>query len=438
MSRWNILKRWGERKPEEANQTQANQTQANSIQNNSLELGSAELYELLSGVPSAAGFAVTEASALRVTAVYACVRLIAGAIASLPLATYRRQKNGRTRERTDLWWLLNEEPCTAVSAAVFWEYLVAQLLLCGDALAEIERGRGGVIRALHPLDSRSVSIRRIEGRLRYDFYRDGVWLGRDQDDILHIPGFGFDGLRGLSVIRHAARDAIGLALAAEAFSSRFFASGAHADVALTVPGKMSPEQIDNLRRIWAQKYGGAHNASLPIVLTEGTNLKEVTISAQDSQLIEARRFQVADIARAFGVPPHMVGETDKATSWGSGIEQQGIGFVQYTLAPHLNRIEQEINRKCFSTEDFFVEFNVEGLLRGDSKSRAEYYTRALGGTQNPAWMTANEVRRLENLPDMEGGDTLFQTQSNLETNDETDDEPDDEPDDEADNEPSPT
>lgn len=373
---------------------------------NALEIGSSELYELLAGAPSAAGVSVTEASALRVTAVYACVRLIAGAIASLPLATYRRTDEGRDRVRTDLWWLLNEQPCVSVSAAVFWEYLVAQMLLSGDAIAEIERGRGGVIRALYPLDSRAVNVRKVDGRLRYEFCRDGVWLGRDQDDVLHIPGFHSDGARGLSVIRHAARDAIGLALAAESFSSRFFASGAHPDVALKVPGKMSQEQIDNLRRIWSQKYGGAHNSSLPIVLTEGTELQEVTISAQDSQLIEARRFQVADIARAFGVPPHMVGETDKSTSWGSGIEQQGIGFVQYTLAPHLNRIEQEINRKCFRTAQHFVEFNVEGLLRGDSKARAEYYTRALGGTQNPAWMTPNEVRRLENLPAIPDGDTL--------------------------------
>jgi len=374
--------------------------------NNSSTLGSAELYELLSGVPAGSGISVTEASAMRVTAVYACVRLIAGAISSLPLTVYRRQDDGRQRVRNDLWWLLNEQPCAAVSAAVFWEYLIAQMLLSGDALAEIERGRGGSIRQLIPLDARAVGIRQINGRLRYEFCRNGTWLGRDQDDILHIPGFGFDGTRGMSVIRHAAREAIGLALAAEGFSSRFFASGAHADVALKVPGKMTQEQIDNLRRIWASKYGGAHNASLPIVLTEGTDLKEVTLSAQDSQLIEARRFQVSDIARAFGVPPHMIGETDKSTSWGSGIEQQGIGFVQYTLAPHLNRIEQEINRKCFRTERLFVEFNVEGLLRGDSKARADYYTRALGGTQNPAWMTPNEVRRLENLPPIAGGDVL--------------------------------
>lgn len=375
---------------------------------NALTLDSAELYELLAGMPSASGVSVNEASAMRVTAVYACVRLIAGAIASLPLSVYQRQDEGRRRVRNDLWWLLNEQPCPSVSAAVFWEYLVAQMLLTGDALAEIERGRGGSIRQLIPLDSRAVAVRQINNRLRYEFCRDGIWLGRDQDDILHIPGFGFDGTRGMSVIRHAAREAIGLAMAAESFSSRFFASGAHPDVALKVPGKMTQEQIDNLRRIWANKYGGAHNSSLPIVLTEGTDLKEVTLSAQDSQLIEARRFQVADIARAFGVPPHMIGETDKSTSWGSGIEQQGIGFVQYTLAPHLNRIEQEINRKCFRTERLFVEFNVEGLLRGDSKARADYYTRALGGTQNPAWMTPNEVRRLENLPPLAGGDQLAQ------------------------------
>ena len=396
MSLRSIWKRlWGEQGPA-------------TVVNNSLALGQAELYELLAGVPATSGVAVNEASAMRVTAVYACVRLIAGAIASLPLAMYRRTEEGRERVRNDLWWLLNEQPCATVSAAVFWEYLVGQMLLSGDAMAEIERGRGGAIRGLTPLDSRAVGVRRVDGRLRYEFCRNGVWLGRDQDDILHIPGFSFDGVRGMSVIRHAARDAIGLALAAEGFSSRFFASGAHPDVALKVPGKMTQEQIDNLRRIWASKYGGAHNASLPIVLTEGTDLQEVTLSAQDSQLIEARRFQVADIARAFGVPPHMVGETDKSTSWGSGIEQQGIGFVQYTLAPHLSRIEQEINRKCFRTERLFVEFNVEGLLRGDSKARAEYYTRALGGTQNPAWMSPNEIRRLENLPPLPGGDQLAQ------------------------------
>ena len=309
MSLRSIWKRlWGEQGPA-------------TVVNNSLALGQAELYELLAGVPATSGVAVNEASAMRVTAVYACVRLIAGAIASLPLAMYRRTEEGRERVRNDLWWLLNEQPCATVSAAVFWEYLVGQMLLSGDAMAEIERGRGGAIRGLTPLDSRAVGVRRVDGRLRYEFCRNGVWLGRDQDDILHIPGFSFDGVRGMSVIRHAARDAIGLALAAEGFSSRFFASGAHPDVALKVPGKMTQEQIDNLRRIWASKYGGAHNASLPIVLTEGTDLQEVTLSAQDSQLIEARRFQVADIARAFGVPPHMVGETDKSTSWGSGIEQ---------------------------------------------------------------------------------------------------------------------
>lgn len=373
---------------------------------NALDVNSAELYELLSGTPSRAGINVTEQTALRVTAVYACVRLIAGAISSLPLSMYRHTDSGRERVRNDLWWLLNEQPCDYVSASVFWEYLVGQMLLTGDGLALIERGRGGNIVALHPIDSRTVHVRKIDGRLRYEFCREGVWTGRDQDDVLHIPGFGFDGLRGMSVIRHAAKEAIGLALAAEEFSARFFASGAHPDVALKVAGKMNQEQIDNLRRIWAQKYGGTHNTSLPIVLTEGTDLKELTISAQDSQLIEARRFQVSDIARAFGVPPHMIGETDKSTSWGSGIEQQSIGFVQYTLSPHLNRIEQEINRKCLRTERSFVEFNVEGLLRGDSKSRAEYYTKALGGTQNPAWMTPNEVRRLENLPALADGDSL--------------------------------
>nr|WP_268967734.1 phage portal protein [Zooshikella ganghwensis] len=162
-----------------------------------------------------------------------------------------------------------------------------------------------------------------------------------------------------------------------------------------------------MRNYWFKKHQGLENKHLPAVITGGGEFKETTLSPQDSQIIQTRKFQVCDIARIFGVPPHLVGETEKSTSWGTGIEQQSIGFVQYTLRPHLTRIEQEVNRKLFRSDSFFAEFNVNGLLRGDIKGRNEAYRIALGGNQEPGWMTVNEVRKLDNLPPIEGGDILY-------------------------------
>ncbi len=366
------------------------------------------LYEWLTsgGSFSSAGPPVTERTAMAIGAVYACIGLIGGAIASLPLKIYRRNGDSRESITSDLWWLLNEQPTPSMSAAVMWEYLTWSLLLHGDAFARIRRASpmspniAGFI-PVHPFD---VQVARNGDRLAY-IVKD-VAEALDQDDMLHIPGLGFDGLRGLSPIRYSAKQAMGLSLAADDYSARFFSNGARPDYVVTTPGKMDGEQAKLFRESWMARYSGTQNAHIPAILTGGGDVKTLSLNPEDAQLIETRSFQAADIARFYGVPPHMIGLVDKATSFGTGIEQQSIGFVKYTLQRHLVKIEQEINRKCFRTARNFAEFSTAGLERGDYKARNEGYRIALGRAGEPAWMTVNEVRKLENLPPQDGGDTL--------------------------------
>ena len=369
-----------------------------------------QLYEWLTGGnASAAGPAVTERTAMGIGAVYACVGLIGGAIASLPMHIYNRTDGQRSRaDNHPLWWLLNEQPCACMSAAVMWEFLTWSLLLHGDAFAVIQRASrmSPNIVGFEPVHPLSVTVQEVEERLVYTVVDCDETLVLDQDDMLHIPGLGFDGKRGLSPLRFAARQAFGLALAADEYSSRFFSNGARPDYVVTVPGTMQKEQADLFRESWMARYAGVANAHIPAILTGGGDVKTLSLNPEDAQLIETRGFQAADIARFYGVPPHMIGLTDKATSWGSGIEQQSIGFIKYTLQRHLVKIEQEINRKCFRTARNFAEFNTAGLERGDYQARNEGYRIAVGRAGEPGWMTINEIRKLENLPPIDGGDTL--------------------------------
>lgn len=356
---------------------------------------------------SAAGKPITEDTAARVAMVFACTRLIAGAIASLPLHFYERIENGRQRWDTPLWWLFNEQPTPRFSAAVFWEYITKSILFHGDGFATLRRnGANQVVQVVphHPLD---VLVERRGDRLVYFVQDLGERRGYEQDDVLHFPGFGFDGRRSLSVIQYAAKQQIGFNLTADEFRGKFMSQGMHTPFFFHTDGKMTPEKREMLRGEYDRKYRGYQNAGTPMVLTEGVTLKPIQMTMADAQLVQQLKMSNADICRAFGVPPFMVGDPEGSTSWGSGIEQMSIGFVMYTLQPYINRNEQEINRKLFRTSKYFSEFNVDGLRRGDQKSRGEFYKTALGGTQSPGWMTQNEVRRFDNLPPVEGGDKLF-------------------------------
>lgn len=384
----------------------------NDVTDSALVIGSDTpgMLQLFGANASAAGVHVTPESAMRVSAVFACVQRIAGAIASMPLLQYERLAGGKRRPVPDmpLFYLLNEQPCARYGAASHWEGVSSAQLLRGDGFTYIGRNRMGDIKELVPLPWSCVVPRRVQtsddDRLQYSI-QDGLrtW-GADQDDMLHFPGFGFDGLRSKSVIQWAARNAAGNAMAMDEYSGKFFAGGAHPSIVLKTKNEMQPKAITDLREAFASKYSGVANAhKLPLILTEGLEADTLSVSAEDSQLIEARQFQVIDIARAFGVPPHMIGETSGSTSWGSGIESMNRAFVTYTLQNHLVRIEQELNRKLFRTAKYFVEFDRDSLLEGDSQAQAKYYRAALGGPgSGPGWMTVDQVRGEKNLPP-EGG-----------------------------------
>jgi len=374
---------------------------------NNIITTSESLSDLFGVETNSAGVAINETSAMKTTAVFACVQLISGAIGSLPVNVFTLTDNGREENNSHpVYKLLHSEPNPMVSAITYWETVVSQMLLSGNSYSIIGR-RGATPNALTLLNPKQVYPFKKDGRLLYDvLFDEGRRVVFDQDDILHIPGIGWDGLKGFSVISYAAQT-IGITIAAEEHSGKFFSNGAVPGGIIKFDKKMNREQIELILEYWNKKHAGSGNSHTPGVLTEGGDFQEISMNAVDSQLIESRRFQIADIARVFQVPPHMIGETEKSTSWGTGIEQQGIGFVTYNLRRYLKRIEQEINRKLFRNDGSFAKFNVAALLRGDTKARHESYQIALGGNQQPGWMTINEVRKLENLtPDPEGN-TLY-------------------------------
>jgi HK97 family phage portal protein len=368
-----------------------------------------DIYEAFGISQSASGVAVNATTAMQVAAVYACVNIIAGAISTLPLHLYKTNGDVNSRlPRDDLWYKLNEEPSSQYTAASHWEGVSSAQLLRGDAYTWIVRGITGKIKELLPLPWGSVSpIRQADGSIRYYIHLPELnittWL--EPFEVLHFPGYGFDGLRSKSVITHAAKSAVGNALAMDSYAGKFFENGAHPSIILNSPGKMSPEQITALQTAFNSKYSGVENAHrLPLVLTEGLAAKEISLTAEDSQLLQAREFQVLDIARAFGVPPHMIGSTSASTSWGSGIESMSRGFVTYTLQRWLIKIEQELNRKIFPRDvTKFIKFDREAMIAGDSAAQAAYNRAALGGPgTGQGWMSVDDVRKANGLAPLGG------------------------------------
>ncbi len=361
---------------------------------------------------SSAGKAVTERSAMQMTAVYACVRILSEAIAGLTLHVYRYKEDGGKEKALDhpLYLLLHDEPNPEMSSFVFRETLMTHLLLWGNAYAQIIRNGKGEIVALYPLMPNKMSVNRdTDGRLYYEYTRSsdeahtmkGFTVRLNPSDVLHIPGLGFDGLVGYSPIAMA-KNAIGLAIATEEYGSKFFANGAAPGGVLEHPGTL--KDPDKIRESWNKTFGGTANSGKVAVLEEGMKYSPISISPEQAQFLETRKFQINEIARIFRVPPHMVGDLEKSSF--SNIEQQSLEFVKYTLDPWVVRWEQSIQRTLLTPDEkktYFVKFNVEGLLRGDYASRMNGYATA---RQN-GWMSANDIRELENLdriPTEDGGD----------------------------------
>lgn len=358
---------------------------------------------------------VNERSAMQISAVNAAVRILAESIASLPLHVYEKGKDGNRvkAEDLELFYLLHDKPNPEMTSFIFRETLMTHILLWGNGFAQILRnGRGGVI-GLYPLLPNKMSVERDEkGQLFYRYLRyeneppamDGNTVILMPEDVLHIPGLGFDGLVGYSPISMT-KNAIGLALAAEEYGSKFFANGAAPAGVLEHPGVI--KDVSKLRESWNNTFGGSGNAGKVTILEEGLHFNPIAMSPQDSQLLETRQYQLNEIARIFRIPPHMLGDLSKATF--SNIEEQSLEYVKYTLTPWICRWEASLTDALLTREEqrkYEIRFNVDGLLRGDYKSRMEGYAVGI----NNGFMCPNDVRRLEGfdlIPDEKGGNNFL-------------------------------
>ena len=361
------------------------------------------------------GNSVTQRSSMQLTAVYACVRVLSEGVASLPLVTYKEKKDGTKVRAVDhpLYYLLHDEPNPEMTSFSFRETLMMHLLLYGNAFAQIIRNGKGDVVALYPLMPDRMKVYRYEhGHIYYEYMKQqdeaatmktGTVILKPED-VLHIPGLGFDGLVGYSPIAMA-KNAIGMASACEEYGASFFANGASPGAVLEHPGVLKdPEKV---RTAWQEAYGGPHKANRVAVLEEGMKFTPISINPQDAQFLETRKFQIEEIARIFRVPLHLIGDLDHATF--SNIEEQSLEYVQYTLQPWLIRWEQAIQRSLFTPEEkktMFCRFNVDGLLRGNYQSRMQGYSIGIAN----GFMSVNDVRALEQMdliPDEEGGNTYM-------------------------------
>ena len=360
---------------------------------------------------STSGKSVNERSAMQMNAVYACVHILSESIAGLPLHLYQ-YKDGGSKEKALqhlLYRILHDEPNPKMTSFVFRETLMTHLLLWENAYAQIIRNGKGQVVGLYPLMPNRMRVDRDEhGRLYYQYQmqdsdaptmKNGT-VNLKPSDVLHVPGLGFDGLVGYSPIAMA-KNAIGMAIACEEYGAKFFANGATLGGLLEFPGTV--KNPDTIRESWNKDFSGSNSHKIAI-LEEGMKYTPISISPEQAQFLETRKFQIDEIARIFRVPPHMVGDLEKSSF--SNIEQQSLEFVKYTLEPWIVRWEQALNRALLSDSEkatYFVKFNVDGLLRGDYQSRINGYATA---RQN-GWMSANDIRELENLdriPPKLGGD----------------------------------
>lgn len=365
------------------------------------------MFEAFGASRSSAGVSVTPESAMRLSAVSACVRLISESIASLPLHVYRRSGDGRRSRVNDdpRYRLLHGEPNRLMTSFVFRDVMSSSVLLQGNAYALILRNRRGDVLELLPVPYWTAvqMLRTPGGEVAYDFVLDGRHYRASQWDMLHIPGLSFDGVQGVSPIRYAA-ESIGLGIAAERFGGTFFGNNSRPAGLISVDGRLSADQTELLRKAWYAAYGGVENSNKTAILQGGAKFERITIPPDEAQFIETRKFQVGEIARWYRVPPHMIGDLERATF--SNIEHQSLEFVTHTLRPWLVRWEQELNRKLFPSSsdgrpsDLYAEFSVDGLLRGDVAARSDYYMKG----RQWGWLSINDIRALENMEPVEGGD----------------------------------
>lgn len=348
---------------------------------------------------TSSGKTVNERTAMQTTVVYACVRILSETMASLPLQVFRYTDSGKEKAADHpIYFLLHDEPNPEMTSFVFRETLMGHLLLWGNAYAQIIRdGRGNVL-SLYPLLPDRITVNRtLGGEIYYEYSSDSGLAILTGTDVLHIPGLGFDGLIGYSPIAMA-KNAIGMAIATEEYGAKFFANGASPGGVLEHPGVVKdPKRV---RESWNAVYQGSENAHRIAVLEEGMRFQSIGIPPEQAQFLETRKFQINEIARIFRIPPHMIGDLEKSSF--SNIEQQSLEFVKYTLDPWVVRWEQAMQKALLlfsEKKQYFIRFNVNGLLRGDYESRMNGYAV---GRQN-GWLSADDIRELEDMNKLPAG-----------------------------------
>ncbi|AIR90220.1 phage portal protein [Pseudomonas cremoricolorata] len=357
---------------------------------------------------------VSDERSLQISTVFACVRLISTVTAGLPLDVFETKGDDRLKVGMDnpLARLLRFSPNQFMTAVEFREAMTMQLCFYGNAYALIERNSVGDVISLMPLMSVNMDVRLDNKRVVYRYRRDSEYADFKASEIFHLKGFGFNGLVGLSPIAFAAKTT-GVAVAMEDQQRDFYANGAKSpQLLMTGEGKvLNKEQRAQVEENFKEISGGPVKKRL-WVLEGGFTTQAIGVSPQDAETMTARKFQVSELARFFGVPPHLVGDVEKSTSWGTGIEQQNLGFLQYTLSPYLNRWEYAIERWLLKPGDvgrYHAEHNIDGLLRGDSAARASF----MGTLADKGLRTINELRRLDNMPPLPGGDVATRQSQNV-------------------------
>jgi HK97 family phage portal protein len=375
----------------------------NSLEDPNVPLTSENFVELFGDRKSGSGIRVSETRALSMAAVFRAVTFKAGVSASLPLHAFvdvagKRMPADAAPSR------MIESPHPDMTPFEFWETVYSHIDLWGNAYLRILRGRpANAMREFWPIHPGRVKVGRTSETGKKIYAIDGDSEVHDDTTILHIPGFGYDGICGVSPIR-LARNSIGLGLAAEEFGGTLFGNGSLATGILQTEQRLTPEQADALHKRWEAKQSGLKSAHKTIVLDRGAKFTQLTIPPEDAQFLETRHFQISEVCRWYGIPPFLMYETEKSSSWGTGLEQQALGWVVYDLRRSLVRVEQRLTQLLAKDyEDHYAQYSVEGLLRGDSKSRAAFYTAMF----NLGAYSTNDILKLEDRPPVDGGDVRY-------------------------------
>lgn len=376
-------------------------TARNSIQNPEVTLTSETLLDYLGVEKGYAGKSVSEVTALGMAAVWRAVQVSCNVPASLPFHAYRQDGDSRVRASGHGAKLL-DDPHPDMTPFEFWQTVFMHRKLWGNAYVRKLKNPLGQVQELWPIHPGRVKVGRESEAGRKVYAIDGGKEVLGDEAILHIPGLGYDGICGVSPIR-AARQSIGLGMAAEEFGARLFGSGSLATGILQTEQRLTQTQADTLATRWREKRTGLTSAHGTVVLDKGAKFHQLTIPPQDAQFLESRRFQVVEVCRWMGLPPFLMFETEKSTSWGTGLEQQALGWVKFDLQPDLTSIEQRVTKHVLRPGPVYSKFALEGLLRGDSAARSAFYT----AMWNIGALSTNEIRAYEDEAPVEGGDVRY-------------------------------